>query len=115
MIKPFTALGAVVLIVGCHIANQKAEAKDGDAARGEVIALDKCSGCHEIFDRQSRTDTFWYPSFTKLANRPDADYYWIASKLRMSHRYMPDHNLNEPEVADVTIYIMERGFLDISP
>jgi mono/diheme cytochrome c family protein len=115
MIERIATLSAIALLAACNPAIRTAETQPGDAARGEMIALDKCSGCHKVSDRQSKMETLWYPSFTNLANRPDTDYHLIASKLRMSHRYMPDRHLKEQDISDVATYIMDRGSRDISP
>ena len=109
LMKHFSmVLGAVAVSV-CSAAGNSTEPASADAERGRFLAVERCSACHLVSPDQSVGTTVFYPGFANLANRPDADYHWIASALRMSRRHMPDPALSEAEINYLAAYIIGLG------
>ena len=78
-----------------------------DRANGALIAKTWCAGCH-IIDGASpqfgRSDAI--PSFSAVANMPSTTAISLRVFLSTPHARMPDYNLTQKEIADVSDYIL---------
>lgn len=76
-------------------------------ANGEAIAKTWCAGCH-VIDGASppsgRSDAI--PSFSAVANMSSTTTTSLRVFLSTPHARMPDYNLTQREIADVSEYIL---------
>ena len=76
-------------------------------ANGELIAKTWCAGCH-VIDGASppfgRSDAI--PSFSAVANMSSTTAASLRVFLSTPHARMPDYNLTQREIADVSEYIL---------
>lgn len=78
-----------------------------DRVNGESIAKTWCAGCHVINGSSpqfGRTDAI--PSFSAVADMPSTTAISLRIFLSTPHARMPDYNLTQREVADVSAYIL---------
>ena len=76
-------------------------------ANGETIAKTWCAGCHNVDGASpqfGRNDAI--PSFTAVANMPSTTAMSLRVFLSTPHARMPDYNLTQREIADVSDYIL---------
>ena len=76
-------------------------------ANGESIAKTWCAGCHNVDGASpqfGRTDAI--PSFSAVANMPSTTTMSLRVFLSTPHARMPDYNLTQQEIADVSDYIL---------
>jgi len=78
-----------------------------DRANGESIAKTWCAGCHVINGASpqfGQTDAI--PSFSAVAGMPSTTAISLRIFLSTPHARMPDYNLTQREIADVSAYIL---------
>jgi len=76
-------------------------------ANGELIAKTWCAGCHDIDGISppfGRSDAI--PSFPAVANMSSTTAASLRVFLSTPHARMPDYNLTQREIADVSEYIL---------
>jgi mono/diheme cytochrome c family protein len=82
-----------------------------DAANGEKLARQWCSGCHAVTaDATVRSDA--PPSFVSIARRPATSEDSLRAWLSAPHPSMPDFELSRAALADLTAYILSLKGLD---
>lgn len=78
-----------------------------DVMHGEQLAKTWCAGCHTIDGApppQTRTDAI--PSFSAVAQMPSTTRTSLRVFLSTPHARMPDYNLTQREITDVSEYIL---------
>jgi mono/diheme cytochrome c family protein len=81
---------------------------DGDAARGEGVAVQWCGMCHSVSGRE--TDPDRAPTFEEIAARPGRDGTWFARFLDEDHFPMTTFRLFDDEKRDVVAFLLSlRG------
>ncbi len=79
----------------------------GDPAQGHQLAATWCSNCHEVEPCMQIQATDAVPSFRAVAVMPSTTSISIHAFLRTSHNVMPDFRLTEPQIDDVSAYILD--------
>lgn len=83
---------------------------DGDPDAGRRLATAWCSECHQMGARNSSTANDVVPSFQAIAAMPSTTAMSIRVFLSTSHEVMPNFNLSNTQIGDVTVYILSlRG------
>jgi cytochrome c len=78
-----------------------------DTANGERIAKTWCAGCHVVEGKVppvGRTDVI--PSFAAVAHKKSTTATSLRVFLGTPHTNMPDYNLTQQEIKDVSAYIL---------
>ena len=78
----------------------------GDPAAGHQLAAAWCSNCHQVEPHTQIPATDAVPSFRAVAVMPSTTSMSIHAFLRTSHDVMPDFRLTEPQIDDVSAYIL---------
>ena len=95
------------LLIVALLGNLGTDALAQDAANGEGIAKTWCSGCHIVDGRVppiGRTDVI--PSFPAIAQMKSTTATSLRVFLSTPHANMPDYNLTQREIRDVSEYIL---------
>jgi mono/diheme cytochrome c family protein len=79
--------------------------QDGDARRGEAIALQTCVACHAVRKGDASTKPE-APPFTAIATVRGMSPTALTVALLSPHRAMPNIMLDPQERADVVAYIL---------
>ena len=101
MKKILSSLPVLLMLLPC----QPAQAQD--QRNGELIAKTWCAGCHAIDGAppaMGRNDAI--PSFSAVAQMPSTTQTSLRVFLSTHHARMPDYNLTQREIADVSEYIL---------
>lgn len=99
------ASALLVFILPASSANVRAA---GDPAEGERLARQWCAACHVVADDQE-SGTEAVPSFTEIAETRGFSEATLAGFLADPHPKMPDMNLTNREISNLTSYILSRG------
>lgn len=98
-------IGSLLFLMAALVSASSSQAQN--RANGELIAKTWCAGCH-IIDGASpqfgRSDAI--PSFPAVANMPSTTAISLRVFLSTPHARMPDYNLTQQEIADVSDYIL---------
>ena len=92
-------LGGVLAAQGANAAQL------GSVSRGEAMALEICSDCHVVSDKQVRVDLVGLPSFREVANNPEKTEFWIRTFLRTPHFEMPNFVFTDDQLDHLVAYI----------
>jgi mono/diheme cytochrome c family protein len=76
----------------------------GFPGNGEALALEICSDCHVVSDRQVRVETVSLPSFRAVVNYPEYTEIWFRTFMRTTHPTMPNFILTDQQLDDLTAY-----------
>ena len=95
-------LAASLVAITAHGA---AAAQLGSITRGEAMALEICSDCHVVSDKQVRVDIVGLPSFREVANNPEKTEFWIRTFLRTPHFEMPNFVFSDDQLDHLVAYI----------
>ena len=102
------ALGVIAILILSILATNLAVAVElGSPGPGEAIALEICSDCHIVSDRQVRFHIFGLPSFSEIANDPKRTEFWIRTFMRTPHFEMPNYTLNDDQLDNLIAYIQK--------
>ena len=77
----------------------------GFAGNGEAIALEICSDCHVVSDRQMRVGLVALPTFREVANDPMRTEGWFRAFMRTPHNQMPNFMFSDDQLHDLSAYI----------
>ena len=100
------SLGIAAVALFTAVAGAPAAAVEtGFAGAGEAYALEICSDCHVVSDRQVRVDTVMLPSFRTIANDPKYSEHWLRTFVRTPHFEMPNFILTDQQLDDLLAYI----------
>lgn len=95
------------LLFGAILISATSPCAAQNRANGELIAKTWCAGCH-VIDGASpslrRSDAI--PSFPAIANMTSTTAASLHVFLSTPHARMPDYNLTQREIADVSEYIL---------
>lgn len=94
---------ATVLVAGFGHAADAAQL--GSITRGEAMALEICSDCHVVSDKQVRVDVVGLPSFREVANNPEKTEFWLRTFLRTPHFEMPNFVFTDDQLDHLVAYI----------
>lgn len=105
-----TRAGVLFLLAITALHPAIAQQGRGDPARGGLLAQTWCSSCHQVEAGTASSANKAAPSFSSIAHMPSTTMLSITAFLRTSHPPMPDLRLTEPQIADVSAYILSlRG------
>ena len=76
----------------------------GDPERGAKLAIEWCSSCHLVSERQTSATTE-APPFAAIAQRSSDELSALAGFLADPHPPMPDFSLTRQEIRDLLAYI----------
>ncbi|MGE0054982.1 MAG: hypothetical protein AB7S74_12295 [Hyphomicrobium sp.] len=91
------------------ILTDPARAQQGpvDFAKGELVASEACSFCHDVTVDESDPPDNKVPSFVAIANKPHQTAERLAETVLFPHRDMPQFSFDKPtDLRDVIAYIM---------
>lgn len=78
-----------------------------DFAKGELVASEACSFCHDVTVDGSDPPGNKVPSFFAIANKPHQTAERLAETVLFPHRDMPQFSFDTPtDLRDVIAYIM---------
>jgi mono/diheme cytochrome c family protein len=100
-----TVAAALAAAAGLAVPQAAMSAKLGSAVRGEAIALEICSDCHVVSDKQVRVGVVGLPSFRQIANDPEKTEFWLRTFMRTPHFEMPDFVFSPDQIDDLIAYI----------
>ncbi len=90
------------LLVGLLTAS--APAYSADVKRGEALARTWCAHCHIVAaDQEQVSDSA--PAFAEIANKPGRTKLGVTVWLNDPHPPMPNLNLSQDEIEDLSAYI----------
>ncbi len=95
-------VAGLLVVLAAHAA---AAAQLGSITRGEAMALEICSDCHVVSDKQVRVDLVGLPSFHEVANNPEKTEFWIRTFLRTPHFEMPNFVFTDDQLDHLVAYI----------
>ena len=95
-------VAALFAAMAAHGANA---AQLGSITRGEAMALEICSDCHVVSDKQVRVNLVGLPSFREVANNPEKSEFWIRTFLRTPHFEMPNFVFTDDQLDHLVAYI----------
>lgn len=93
------------LVIAALAASGAFEAHAADPSAGKALALQWCSSCHLVAEDQSTASSVSLPSFYDIAKDPDWSQEKLATFLTNPHPKMPDMNLGNTEIANLSAYI----------
>lgn len=94
-------------IVALLAATMTAEAQElGNAAEGHRLAEQWCSACHLIAPGLSDKVSDAVPTFPAIARHSSTTALSLRAFLQTSHRTMPNFNVTDPQIDDLTAYIL---------
>jgi cytochrome c len=97
------SVAAWVFALGTPADSQEA----GDLAAGRQIAKQWCSECHQIDDKEPRTESdTGAPSFPDVASTASTTALSLKVFFRSSHVDMPDFHISPAEADDLAAYIL---------
>lgn len=100
-----TLAAALFTVAGMTMPEAAMGAQLGSPARGEAIALEICSDCHVVSDKQVRVGVVGLPSFRQVANDPEKTEFWLRTFMRTPHFEMPDFVFSDDQLDDIVAYI----------
>ena len=83
---------------------QHPSAAAGDSTQGAKLAMQWCSSCHLVSERQTNATTE-APPFASIAQRSPDELSALAGFLADPHPPMPDFSLTRQEIRDLLAYI----------
>lgn len=94
------------LLGGLQVARAEDEPKAHipDAAAGKALADKLCKTCH-LVDGDAKTAQVGPPPFNSIANKPGQTFEHIKAILIQPHAPMPDMQLTNDEMTDLTAYL----------
>jgi len=99
------AAAAAAALAGFFLAASPFPASAADEATGKALALQWCSSCHLVSDDQATASSVSLPSFYDMARDPDWSQEKLATFLANPHPKMPDMNLGNTEIVNLSAYI----------
>ena len=96
-----------LLILTGLLASSGAAFAQGDPEAGRALAQRWCSSCHMIDAGQGAASATGVPTFTGIARMPSTTALSLNAILRTPHVRMPDLQLSNPEIADLSAYILD--------
>jgi mono/diheme cytochrome c family protein len=78
----------------------------GDVAEGRRLATSWCANCHQVGPQPSVRASDAIPTFASIAALPSTTPMSIRAFLHTSHRNMPNFNLSDTQIDDVSAYIL---------
>jgi len=100
-----TGVSLVAGVLAVMAAHGATAAQLGSITRGEAMALEICSDCHVVSDKQVRVDVVGLPSFREVANNPEKTEFWIRTFLRTPHFEMPNFVFTDDQLDHLVAYI----------
>lgn len=97
--------GFAASLVAATLAQGAAAAQLGSVTAGEAMALEICSDCHVVSDKQVRVDLVGLPSFREVANNPEKTEFWLRTFLRTPHFEMPNFVFTDDQLDHIVAYI----------
>lgn len=83
---------------------------DGDPDEGRRLATVWCNECHQVGSQTLSTRNDVVPSYQAIAAMPSTTAMSIRAFLSTSHEVMPNFNLTNTQISDVSAYILSlRG------
>lgn len=97
-----------MLVLGCVLAaSVPARSQQvGDAGEGRRMAGMWCSNCHATGAAEPADASDTPPSFRSVAQLKSTTAISVRAFLSTSHRSMPNFNLSDREIDDLTAYIL---------
>ncbi len=89
-------------VVSTALAGGAAEAA-GNAAAGQALARQWCSGCHVVTGNKQGQDAA--PPFAAIARRHGSDNTWLRAWLAAPHPPMPSLDLSRQQTDDIVAYL----------
>jgi mono/diheme cytochrome c family protein len=104
--KTAVALGASLMAAVLTAATPAtAQGTSGDTVMGQKLAQQWCSNCHAV-DAKSTEARDAVPSFLAIARMPSTTHTSLNVWLQTQHPQMPDWELTQAQIADVSAYIL---------
>ena len=75
----------------------------GDSAAGQRLTQQWCTGCHAVARGGEGTDSA--PPLPTIAQHQGTDRRWLRAWLAAPHPPMPNLNLSQQEIENVTAYL----------
>ncbi len=100
------AIAAALLGVGLLASSHAGAQTFGDAAAGQALARRWCVSCHLVDAGQPTALANGVPTFAGIARMPSTTALSLRVFLQTPHIRMPDFNLTQEEIGDVTAYIL---------
>ncbi len=96
-----------LLILTGFLASSGAAFAQGDPEAGRALAQRWCSSCHLTDASQPTGAAIGVPTFLGIARMPSTTALSLNVFLRTPHVQMPDLQLSNTEIDDVTAYILD--------
>ena len=100
-VRPLVAMVSIVVLSG-HVHGQTL----GDPEAGHRLATRWCSECHRVEPGVPGTASDAVPSFSSIGQQSSTTALAIRAFLRTSHPVMPNFNLSDPQIDDISAYIL---------
>ena len=96
-----------LLTLSAFLASSGAALAQGDPDAGRALAQRWCSSCHLTDASQPTGAAIGVPTFQGIARMPSTTVLSLNAFLRTPHVRMPDLQLSNTEIDDVTAYILD--------
>ena len=83
-----------------------AQQGSADLTRGQELAANMCSFCHDVTRDQSGQTLDETPSFVKIASKPYQSPEAVAESIIFPHPDMPKVSFTATDLRDIIAYIM---------
>jgi mono/diheme cytochrome c family protein len=107
MLRPVSRAAAAGLLAALGVLLAVSPVAAQDAARGELLARQWCSGCHAVAPGESGNELA--PSFEAVVRERQRTQEWLETWLSVPHETMPDLGLSRSEIADLVAYLQTLG------
>jgi mono/diheme cytochrome c family protein len=98
--------GWLLVVLGIGFAGGDVAAQTlGDVSAGRQLALENCSSCHVVVDRQTRPAMDGVPPFREIAADPRSTALRLRGILQTPHPTMPSFILSRDDQDNLIAYI----------
>jgi len=96
----------VVVITVCLAGPALAQQGPADYARGQELAANLCSLCHDVTADQSDRSLNGVPAFAEISNRPGQSAEGVTEGIIFPHPDMPKVSFTTSDLRDIVAYIL---------
>ena len=106
MVRRWNHRLAIPLLIAVGASPALAQQGSADLTRGQELAANMCSFCHDVTRDQSGQTLDETPSFVKIASKPYQSPEAVAESIIFPHPDMPKVSFTATDLRDIIAYIM---------
>ena len=97
------SISLLIVVGACPALAQQGPA---DITRGQELAANMCSFCHDVTRNQSAQSLDEVPSFVRIASKPYQSPEAVAESIIFPHSDMPKVSFTATDLRDIIAYIL---------